>query len=357
MSILNIFDFDGTLFRSPVPNPRLWDRTLLGKLLNTLETGGYGWFQNTLTLSPPYVPSPAPSHYFNSKIVKKVKASMKNPEATTVLLTGRSANFEEIITGLLRNHDLEFDHYGFKEVGTGVTTKQFKERYVRHLVSVVKPDHIRLWEDRANHVQFFKRLLSSFNVKFNVMHVQESNVDLEEDLERELVDQLIQHRKSIFFSPNVDKKQKQISFSGIKISKGDRTEIFSKFPCPEGWTPIAHHLTLNMGKLQTKRTKLNLGQEMELRATHVGSNKKVMALKVDPENKFEVCGVVPHITLCTAPGYGPKESNFLKRWTPIEELRVQGKVKEWGIKKRKTTEDARTVNSKKKNNKEKEDEN
>ncbi len=37
---LNIFDFDGTLFRSPEPNPMLWSKDTLGKLLSTPHQQG-----------------------------------------------------------------------------------------------------------------------------------------------------------------------------------------------------------------------------------------------------------------------------------------------------------------------------
>ncbi len=49
---LNIFDFDGTLFRSPEPNPMLWSKDTLGKLLSTPHQQGNApplHFAETLT--------------------------------------------------------------------------------------------------------------------------------------------------------------------------------------------------------------------------------------------------------------------------------------------------------------------
>lgn len=42
---LNIFDFDGTLFRSPEPNFTKWSAEAVGKLKGHPTTGGLGWFQ------------------------------------------------------------------------------------------------------------------------------------------------------------------------------------------------------------------------------------------------------------------------------------------------------------------------
>ena len=52
---LRIFDFDGTLFNSPIPSRELWGNKLHGKLMNEIQRGGYGWFQNTITLDAKYV--------------------------------------------------------------------------------------------------------------------------------------------------------------------------------------------------------------------------------------------------------------------------------------------------------------
>lgn len=57
---MHVFDFDGTLFRSPVPHPRLkqlYGAECLEKLLQPVTAGGLGWFQDHRTLSPPYVPA------------------------------------------------------------------------------------------------------------------------------------------------------------------------------------------------------------------------------------------------------------------------------------------------------------
>jgi NADH:ubiquinone oxidoreductase subunit len=58
---VHVFDFDGTLFRSPTPHPTRVDAKFgegaLQRLLQPVSAGGLGWFQHKATLSPPYVPT------------------------------------------------------------------------------------------------------------------------------------------------------------------------------------------------------------------------------------------------------------------------------------------------------------
>lgn len=48
---IEIFDFDNTLFCSPLPNPALWHRSLIGRLMSP----EVGWFRDVRTLSEPFV--------------------------------------------------------------------------------------------------------------------------------------------------------------------------------------------------------------------------------------------------------------------------------------------------------------
>jgi hypothetical protein len=51
VSEVNIFDFDGTLFRSPEPNYTKWSSESVGKLKGHPRDRGLGWFQEVS--SPP----------------------------------------------------------------------------------------------------------------------------------------------------------------------------------------------------------------------------------------------------------------------------------------------------------------
>lgn len=55
MKELVIFDFDGTLFTSPVPKKDRVGNKVYGRLMSKSANGsGYGWFQDLITLSPKF---------------------------------------------------------------------------------------------------------------------------------------------------------------------------------------------------------------------------------------------------------------------------------------------------------------
>ncbi|KAJ1562480.1 hypothetical protein HK096_009196 [Nowakowskiella sp. JEL0078] len=63
-SKLFIFDFDATLFRSPLPNPDLWST----KFVNSL-VGDCGWFVEPRTLASPQIPETPDASWFDEKIL------------------------------------------------------------------------------------------------------------------------------------------------------------------------------------------------------------------------------------------------------------------------------------------------
>ena len=144
-TILNIFDFDGTLFDSPNPNPKLWQNKTLGKLKASFDQGGYGWYQNVLTLDEKYIEG----HDFNEDVVADAKKSIANPHAVTVMLTGRSDAFEKVVNKLLTDKGLDFDFTKFKPSDTSETTMEFKKRVINELLEQhPEVNEVNMWEDR-----------------------------------------------------------------------------------------------------------------------------------------------------------------------------------------------------------------
>ena len=92
--ILYIFDFDGTLFRSPA-KPALWKG---------------GWWGKQESLNPPCVPQVPDSDWWISDVVGKAKEARGNPKAMSVMMTGRGADaFSARIDELLSGAGLSFD--------------------------------------------------------------------------------------------------------------------------------------------------------------------------------------------------------------------------------------------------------
>jgi hypothetical protein len=85
-------------------------------------------------------------------------------------------------------------------------------------------------------------------------------------------------------------------------------------------------MTINMGSCKDKDL---LGEEVELKVVGLGKDENVMALLV--ESPIPTKNASPHITLATAPGAKPKQSNDIKKWDPfVKTTSIVGIVSEVG---------------------------
>lgn len=336
---LNIFDFDGTLFQSPVPNPNLWDGKTAGKLNADLKQGGYGWFQNPLTLEDKYITDSS----FIEDTVAEVNKSMRDPNSITAMLTGRATNHAPQIRRLLDQKGLEFDEYGFK---TGGTTMGFKQDFIKNLILKYKPSRITMWDDREKHIPRFEKFLAEmqqaydFIKGYNVVHVRSPDYHMDEAKEKELVELLMAN-------PEVAKAQEELrnKHQQEKQNRNERKPIFwgaYLYPeshgaliqalgsqIPEGWKIYAHHMTIAFGKPQREDVmeyiNNNMGKEVEFTAVELGRSDTVMAVKVRtdiPSNNK-----ITHVTLAVSPNGKPVQSNFITDWKPLPEpIKLKAKI-------------------------------
>lgn len=209
---LNIFNFDGTLFRSPCPNPavrelsflnqepflisqsvkdlseifladgglnsppasrhhatlgsvpmltspfpsQIWDLNSISKLKSMPGQiqQGLGWFQDVATVSPPAVPDPAPNHLWMKDIVSLVMSSMSNKSTAD--------GVTRCVTVLLAGRSAAFEPViqrlvaqkglRFDKLGFKNTdeshTIEFKTRFISQMVQEHKPRFVNIFEDK-----------------------------------------------------------------------------------------------------------------------------------------------------------------------------------------------------------------
>lgn len=95
-----------------------------------------------------------------------------------------------------------------------------------------------------------------------------------------------------------------------------------------GWETIAHHMTINMGRL-TNSNQHWLGEKVTLKVVAFAGNDKVKAVEV--ECSVPSSNKVAHITLAVnrSKGGKPVMSNQLANWSPIKnEIYLTGTVEE-----------------------------
>lgn len=325
---LNIFDFDGTIFYSPSPNPGLWDPKTIGKLKGELKMGGYGWYQNPLTLDDKYIDADA----FVEDIVAEVNKSMSDPNSITVMLTGRTGEYEPQVKNLLHQKGLEFDEYGFK---TGGTTMGFKQDFIRNLIVKYKPSRVTMWDDREKHVARFEKFLGEmqqaypFIKGYNVVHVRSNEYYIDEHREKELVQRLMENPKIGVMEQEISKHQEE------KKNRNERKPLFWAaylYPeshgalvqslaseIPEDWKIYAHHMTIAFGKPKSEGVmeyiRNNMGKDVELTAVELGRSDTVMAVKIRSDVPSD--NKITHVTLAVSPQGKPVQSNFITDWKPL----------------------------------------
>ncbi|KAI7906474.1 uncharacterized protein BX663DRAFT_529208 [Cokeromyces recurvatus] len=186
---LAIFDFDSTLFFSPLLSPTIWHPDLI-KLATAESVYGPGWWRDirSLDLGPIEELEPkAWKGFWNEPIVKEAKRCINDPNTMTVVLTGRRYHpFHLLIPTMLNSKGLQFDLIGLRpdpeqvsdnhwEVKNGQqqltynltssvfkSTMHFKTCFILNLIhNVPSVRQVTMWDDRTYHVNRFKQYLNT----------------------------------------------------------------------------------------------------------------------------------------------------------------------------------------------------
>jgi hypothetical protein len=148
---VEIFDFDGTLFKSP-QRPKWYQ--------------GKAWCHDPNSLDPPCVPENPGGEWWNSALVQKAKSSISDPKTHTVLLTGRKAStFTRRVKALLKGQGLTFDET-LLNPGTG--TLAFKAGVLKKLLDYHGAQFVELWDDHPKYTRKFQSLFSKRGIKFSI---------------------------------------------------------------------------------------------------------------------------------------------------------------------------------------------
>jgi DNA-binding ferritin-like protein len=140
---LHVFDFDGTLFRSPEPP----------------EGFKGSWWWSDVSLSPPCVPLEPTGDWWVEDTVNAARASIDNPDVYTVMMTGRPdrSGFRMLIPTLLRQQGLDFDEV---HLSNSNRTPVFKEKTITDILKrVPEIERVVFWDDNDSYMQGYKELV------------------------------------------------------------------------------------------------------------------------------------------------------------------------------------------------------
>ncbi|KAI6779945.1 uncharacterized protein J7T54_000245 [Emericellopsis cladophorae] len=352
---LHVYDFDNTLFKTPLPNPSLWQGPTIGILTSqdTLANGGWWHDARILTATGEGIDKEEPrawEGWWNDKIVDLVRLSMKQPDAFTVLLTGRAeSGFAELVKRIVKAKGLEFDMIGLKPVVSPdnlrfVSTMHFKQLFLNALMETYSQAlDIRIYEDRPKHTKGFRDFLAEYNrrqtetptrgpIAAEVIQVADTNRSLDPVVEIAEVQHMINAhnavaqrdpgrkryviKKTVFFTSYIiaqEDSDRLLRLANIPASRGDGNMLFhgnNILICPRPNTPA--HLVQKAG---------GMGAKMKWQLTGFGTHHdRIWAASLQPvphDASYHTDHHVPMVVLALKKGAKPAEASKIDRWTPV----------------------------------------
>lgn len=98
---------------------------------------------------------------------------------------------------------------------------------------------------------------------------------------------------------------------------------------PDDWRKYTDHMTIiynnksEIAQAWAKATAPRVGEDVLLKATHVGVSDKAIAIRVNGEMS---ANAIPHITIACSPTGKPVDSNKITNWREIVPFTISGRI-------------------------------
>ncbi|KAH8903909.1 hypothetical protein BR93DRAFT_971505 [Coniochaeta sp. PMI_546] len=355
---IHVYDFDNTLFKTPLPNPQIWNGPTIGQLSNPdIFTNG-GWWHDSRILA-----ATGEGHekeeprawegWWNEKIVELVRLSEEQPDALTVLLTGRSeSGFGELIKRMVTAKKLNFDLISLKPaVGPNnerfSNTMHFKQMFLKALMETYKhAEEIRIYEDRVRHVKGFRDFLVEYNQVQNgiggrptrgpitgeVIMVPDQATTLDPVAEVAEVQHLINEHNEHVTKKNMPGQRltikKTIFYTGYLIDSADSQRLLTLAQIPAALKndELKYHannimITPKSCPPQILKKVGGMGAKMTWEVTGTACfENSIWAASVQPvppTAKYHTDNPSPFVVLALRRGARPIDATRIQNWQPV----------------------------------------
>ncbi|KAH6606207.1 hypothetical protein Trco_005360 [Trichoderma cornu-damae] len=260
--VLHVYDFDNTLFKTPMPNPNLWAGPTIGLLATQEAFANGGWWHDNRILAATGDGVDKEEErgwqgWWNEKVADLVKLSSRQPDALCVLLTGRSEHgFGELIKKMVASKQLEFDMVSLKprvspSNQSFQNTMHFKQLFFEALMETYRDaTEIKVYEDRPKHTKGFRDFFAEYNrrqvemptrgpITADVVQVVDSSTLLDPVIEVAEVQHMInQHNAALLEEPSPSKGKlmikKTVFFTSYMIGGDDVRKLLKLAHIPAG---------------------------------------------------------------------------------------------------------------------------
>jgi hypothetical protein len=353
---IHVYDFDNTLFKTPLPNPQIWNGPTIGQLSNPDVFVNGGWWHDSRILAATGEGQEkeeprAWEGWWNEKIVELVRLSEEQKDALTVLLTGRAeSGFSALIKRMVAAKKLNFDLIGLKPAvspnNEGFTsTMHFKQMFLKALMETYKhADEIRIYEDRVRHVKGFRDFLTDYNkaqnsvirtrgpIKGEVIMVPDQATTLDPVAEVAEVQLLINEHNEHVTKKNMPGQRlmikKTVFFTGYLINSADSQRLLTLAQIPAALknddlkyhannimiTPKScpTHILKKVGGMGAKMT-----WEVTGTACFENSIWAAAVQPVPPTAKYHTDNPTPFVVLALRRGARPIDACRIQNWQPV----------------------------------------
>lgn len=266
---LHIFDFDGTLFRSPGPPDDAEEPE--------------SWWSSPESLAPETVGEKPSRDMWHPESVKALRDAVEDPDSYVVVMTGRHRSLRHRIGDILESAGLRPDELITNpEIGNTTGYKRDEMRYLLHQLPNVR--EVNFWEDRKADLKGYQRLGEKRGIRFVPHHVE--NFEDEDP-----------------------------PYVGVFLTPESREQLLKDFP-PRHDDVQADHVTLAFRPTEEQMEALtadaSLGEHMTLKVVGLAEDDKGQVLEVElPGGVERPDGRTPHVTVSVTSGTPPIYSNEL----------------------------------------------
>lgn len=311
---IHVYDFDNTLFRSPLPNPALFTYKAIGALSDGTTMLDLGWWQDPVPFDKIAETSADGSRhwnsYWNDDILPLLELSHKNEQVLTIIMTGRKKHlFRGIMSEMLQSKGITADAVVLKE-GKFVNTISYKTQVlVDMLERYTNVKLVKIFEDRENQMKGFQKFLNEYidavnpEMVYSIIPVYALKCFLSPQDEIEVVTNEItkyNNKVSNMRSKAHSKKyaslalRKSFVFVSYYLSELERAVVLRDIQqeLPDVFTKEVmdtyrfelEHIPLTRG-MMARKTYMSLSKshkELQWNLTHVGLGDGIISFKVAP---------------------------------------------------------------------------